>query len=215
MRKKFCGSVPRATWVSGQGDPGGAQHDGAEAGEQPEADAPAGVLFEEAAEDGGDHGRHDEGHGDVGNHAGGFFAGEDIAHHGAGQHDAGGAADGLDEPCGDQGFDGGGDGGEHAGDEEEREAGEQHGTPAELVGRRAIDQLADGHADEIEREGELHGAVGHAEGFLQARHGGNEQVERQGPDGRNGHENGEGGPGGWRGGCGGHGRLIGAGRQGR
>lgn len=91
-----------------QRDPGGAQHDGAEACKQPEAGAPGCILFEEAAEHGGNHRGHDKGHGDVGNHAGGFFTGKDIAHHGAGQHDASGAADGLDEPCGNQGFDGGG-----------------------------------------------------------------------------------------------------------
>ena len=175
--------------------PGGAQHDGAEAGEHPEAGAPACILFKEAAEHRRHHRGHDEGHGDVGNDAGGFFAGEHVAHHGAGQHDAGRAADGLDEAGGDEGFNGGGDGGQHAGDEEERKAGEQERTPAEFVGGRAVDQLADGHADEIEREGELHGAVGHAEGFLQPRHGGDHQVERQGADGRDGNQDGKGGAG--------------------
>ena len=121
---------------------------------------------------------------------------EDIAHHGAGQHDAGRAADGLDEAGRDEGLDGGGDGGEHAGDEEEREAGQQQRPAAEFVGGRAVDQLADGHADEIEGQGELHGAVGHAEGFLQPRHGGNQQVERQGADGADRHQNGKGGAGG-------------------
>ena len=67
-----------------QRGPSSAQDDGAEACEHPEAGAPACVLFEEAAENRGDHRGHDKGHGDVGNHAGGLFAGEDIAHHGAG-----------------------------------------------------------------------------------------------------------------------------------
>jgi hypothetical protein len=87
-----------------QPHPGGGEHGGAENRQQPEARPPAGESIEEATQHRRHHRRHHEGHGDIGNDARRFVSVVDVAHHGAGQHDAG-RAQCLDEARGDQEFD--------------------------------------------------------------------------------------------------------------
>ena len=193
----------------GQRNPGGDEHDCPQRGQQPEAAAPVGIILQRAAQHRGHHGGHHKGHGDIGDDAGGFFPREHVAHHGAGQYNPCRSANGLNEAGRDEELYCGGNCCEQAGHEKQGQASQQQGPSAKPVGSRAIDELADSHADEIEREGKLNSAIGHAKGFLEARHGRDHQVERQGADGGDRHQNGEGGAGRCFG-DGGHGRALAA-----
>lgn len=78
-----------------------------------------------------------------------------VADHRAGNHHARATAEGLHETCADQPFQrrriGAGEGGQS----KQRDPAEQRHTTTKAVRQRAVDQLADGQAAEIHRQGQL------------------------------------------------------------
>ena len=65
----------------------------------------------------------------------------------------------------------------HAGDDEEREAAEQHRAPAETVGEGADHDLRQRHRGEEERQDELDAAVIGGKGMLDRRQRGHDGVD--------------------------------------
>ena len=93
-------------------------------------------------------------------HAGEFAAGADavieIAHHGARQHRSGGHAQRLQAAQRDQHLDRGREYAAEADRDIERERRKQHRLAADMVGDRPIDDLADGEAEQVAGERQLH-----------------------------------------------------------
>lgn len=110
--------------------------------------------------------------------AGGFRAGELIAHHGACNGHANGSADALNEAREQQHFDGWGQKGEHTTAQKDRQEDEARLAPPEGVGCRPGKQLGDGKTGKIEREAEFYGGLGGCENACQFRHG--RRVNRHG-----------------------------------
>jgi len=161
-----------------QQQPGEGQHHGADREDGDEGRAPAEPDIQVAAQVGRDHRRHHHNHGDVADHAGGFLAAVGVAHDGAPQYQPGAAADRLHDAADNQQQDGIGQRRHQAAGQEHHHAAQQHRAAAEAVGQRAHEQLRHGDPGEIERQGQLDGAVVGGEDVDHAGHGGNEDVER-------------------------------------
>jgi hypothetical protein len=146
------------------------------------------VLVENAADEWCDHGRDNPCHGDVAEHRSGALTREHVAHDGARQDHAGRAADCLYAARHNEHLDGRGKRARHACRHEQRHARHQGRAAAIAVGQRAVDQLAQREACEIDSQGELHDAGRGAEGGLQAGHGRDENVHGQRTDGGHGDE---------------------------
>ena len=108
---------------------------------------------------------------------------EQIAHHGAGDHDAGTAAQGLHDSREGQRGDVRGEGGEPRGRHVERDAGDQRSPAPEAVGDRPVERLADRQADEEHRQGSLDRPGIGGEMRLDRREGRQIHVDRQGREG--------------------------------
>ena len=67
-------------------------------------------------------------------------------------------------------------------DHRQREAGEHHRPASEPVGQRAEHELRDRHAEQEQRERELHGAGARAERDDQCGHRGRQDIERERAD---------------------------------
>jgi len=102
-------------------------------------------------------------------HRSGAFALVKVADHGPANHDAGGGAERLQRPCRDQSADRvGGESGEVCHDRE-REAREHHRPASEAVGQWSENELRDRHAEQEQRQGQLHGSGVGAERCRSAR----------------------------------------------
>ena len=145
---------------------------------------PAERGIEAAADQRRDHRGDHHRHGHPADHRGGAVAVVEIADHGAADHDAGGRAEGLRRAGNDQSGDRrGGERREtcHHGQHQPRH---HHRAAAEAVRQRPEHELRDRHAEQIERERELHRAGLGAEADDQAGHRGREDVERKRADRR-------------------------------
>jgi hypothetical protein len=134
------------------------QHDRAKAehGHREEARPPAECRLQHAAEGGRDDRRQRRDRAHAGELAAGTYALIEVAHDGPRQHRRGGDAERLQAAQRHQHLDRGGKGAAQAHREIERERGEQHRFAPDVIGNRSVHDLADGEAEQIARQGQLH-----------------------------------------------------------
>jgi hypothetical protein len=134
----------------------GGQPDGhAEQGEGPEDGPPAGQLKQHAPQQGRQDGRQAHDEGQEGQHPRRLRMVETVAHDGPGHHPARASAQGLDEPGGDEELGGRSQGAGAGGQDEQGDASQDRPLSTEAVRRRAIEELAEGHARQEGRDRDL------------------------------------------------------------
>ena len=154
----------------------------AERGHAEETCAPAECRLQDAAE----RRRHDRRERRDRAHAGELAAGPhpviEIADDGARQHRRAGDAQGLQAAQGDQHLDRGREHAAQADRDVERQRGEQHRLAADMVGDRSKHDLADGEAEQVARQGQLHLRHRGAEHPAELRQRGQIEVDRHRTD---------------------------------
>jgi hypothetical protein len=111
--------------------------------------------LEIAAEERADRRRDRQRHADEGEDPGRVLAPEQVAHHGPADHRPRADADGLHEAAGEQHLDRAGEAADDAARDEDHEAHEQHPATPEPVGERAVGELRDRKAGEVDPERRL------------------------------------------------------------
>jgi hypothetical protein len=127
------------------------------------------AKLEQAADRGGHHRHQRHAHGHVGKLAGGTVARMQVAHDRACQHEAGARAERLGEASGEQRLHRRREQAGEAADEPDRQPDDQDRPPPVAVRERPVDELAERHARQEQRQGELGGPVARAERIRQAR----------------------------------------------
>ena len=158
-------------------------HDGSQRAKDQKGRRPADQMVESTAEQRREAGSGRHGHHRQGEHAGERFALEEIAGDGSGQHGRRGGAETLDDPPGDQLREASGDGTSKAAGDEHGEAADHERAPSEAVRQWTDEELADREGDE---EGALHHAQRRrrdAERSGHGRHGREDDVGRERPQG--------------------------------
>ena len=154
----------------------------AERGHAEEAGAPAERRLQDAAE----RGRHDRCERRDRAHAGELAAGAhpliEVTDNGARQHRCPGNAQGLQAAQGDQHFDRGCEHAAQADGDVERQRGEQHRLAADMVGDRSKHDLADGEAQQVARQSQLHLRHRRAEHPPKLRQRGQIEIDRHRAD---------------------------------
>ena len=143
---------------------------------------PAEQLHGDAAERRRNRRADGQDHADQVHDAGRALAGEEVAHDGARDGDAGRRADALHEAGGDQQIDRRRNNRGKRGGEIDAHEGDDDRLAPEPVRKRAADQLRKGKAGEIERQRQLDCGFGGAEGVHDLRHGRREQRHGDRPD---------------------------------
>ena len=157
-----------------------------EAGQGPEVGPPAADLQQDPAQKRGEDGGQPHHKGQQGEHPRRLGMVEAIAHHRPGHHPAGAAAQGLDEPGGDQELRRGGHGAGAGGDDEQGGAGQDRPLASQPVGSRAVEELADGHARQKGRDRDLGVGRIHLQVRADGRNAGQVHVDGHGRKGRQG-----------------------------